>query len=87
LPWLHLPNDIWGWVPVVKLLIVQLRPFSCHVNIFLRTLFSNTLSLSFTPIKKNWQNYGFVYFNLYISGQQAEWQKTQNRMLASILWI
>jgi hypothetical protein len=28
-----------------------------------------------------------VYFNLYIPGQQAGWQKTLNRMVASIPWI
>jgi hypothetical protein len=49
-PWLYLPNDIWGWVQIMKFLIVQLPPFSRHLiplrpNILLRTLFSNTLSL------------------------------------------
>jgi len=41
-------------------------------NIFSNTLFSKTLSMffphserpSFAPIQYNWQNYGFVYFNL-----------------------
>jgi hypothetical protein len=32
--WLDLPNHSWGWVKVIKLLIVQLRPFSCYVQIF-----------------------------------------------------
>jgi hypothetical protein len=29
-PWLHLPNDIWGWIKNMKLLIVQLCPFFCY---------------------------------------------------------
>jgi hypothetical protein len=32
-------------------------------------------------------SHGFVYFNLYIPEQQAGWQKTLNRMVASIPWI
>jgi hypothetical protein len=44
-------------------------------------LFSNTLSLcfslnvktpSFTPIQNNWQNYGFVYFNLTFLDSRQE---------------
>jgi hypothetical protein len=31
-PWLDLPNDIWGWVQIMKLLIVQLPSFSRHLN-------------------------------------------------------
>jgi hypothetical protein len=31
-PWLDLPNDIWGWVQIMKFLIVQLSPFSRHIN-------------------------------------------------------
>jgi hypothetical protein len=30
-PWLDLPNDIWGWVQISKLLIVQLPPVSRHL--------------------------------------------------------
>jgi hypothetical protein len=33
---------------------------------------------------KNWQNYGFVYFKLYIPRQQTGRQKTLDRMVASI---
>jgi hypothetical protein len=37
-PWIDLPNDIWGWVQNMKLLIMQLPPFSllhlCLVQIF-----------------------------------------------------
>jgi hypothetical protein len=49
-PWLDLPNDIWTWVQIMKLRIVQLPPFSCYLiplgpNILPRTLFSNTLSM------------------------------------------
>jgi hypothetical protein len=49
-PWLYLPNNNWGWVQNMKLLTVQLPPFSSYFNLFgpnilLRTLFSNTFSL------------------------------------------
>jgi hypothetical protein len=30
-PWLDLPNDIWGWVQIMKFLTVQLSPFSHHL--------------------------------------------------------
>jgi hypothetical protein len=26
-PWFDLPNDVWGWVQYMKLLIVPLPPF------------------------------------------------------------
>jgi hypothetical protein len=39
-----------------------------------------------TRTKKNWQNYGFVHFNLYIPGQKAGRQKTLDRTVTSILW-
>jgi hypothetical protein len=29
-PWLDLPNNMWGGVQVMKLLTVQLLPFSCY---------------------------------------------------------
>jgi hypothetical protein len=29
-PWFYLRNDIWGWVQIMKLLIVRLPPFSCY---------------------------------------------------------
>jgi hypothetical protein len=62
-------------------------------NILLSTLFSNTLSLcsslnvrdpSLTPTRNNWQNYGSVYFNLYVTGEQVGKQKTLEGMVASI---
>jgi hypothetical protein len=53
-PWLYMLNDIWGWVQIMKLLTVQLLPFSCYFfldpNILFRTLFSNTLSLDLACI-------------------------------------
>jgi hypothetical protein len=30
-PWLDLPNDIWGWVQIMKPLTVHLPPFSCYI--------------------------------------------------------
>jgi hypothetical protein len=62
-------------------------------NILLRTLFSNTLSLCSSlsvrdqvphPYKTTGRIMVFLYFNLYIPGQQARWQKTMNRMVANI---
>jgi hypothetical protein len=49
-PWFDVPNNIWGGVQNMKLLIVKLPPFSCYLsyfgpNVLLRTLSSNTLSL------------------------------------------
>jgi hypothetical protein len=54
-PWLDLPNDIWGWVQIMKLLIVHLSQFSVTSSllgpdILLRTLFSNT-----RPSAESWR--------------------------------
>jgi hypothetical protein len=38
-PWLDLPNDIWGWVQIMKFLVVQLPPFPWHLIPF-RSLIS-----------------------------------------------
>jgi hypothetical protein len=70
----------------MKLIIVQVSPFSCYFiplwskyysqNPVLKhpqsMLFPQYERPSFTPIQNNWQNYGFVYFNLYVPRQQAE---------------
>jgi hypothetical protein len=29
-PWLYPPNDIWGWVQIMKRLIMQRPPFSSY---------------------------------------------------------
>jgi hypothetical protein len=52
-PWLDLPNHNWGWVQIMKLLIMQLPPFSCYFiplwsKYSPRTVFSGNLSLSFS---------------------------------------
>jgi hypothetical protein len=44
-PWLDLPDDIWRWVQIMKILIVQLPPFSRHLKYSSQTPFSNILSL------------------------------------------
>jgi hypothetical protein len=48
-PLFDLPYDIWWWVNIMKLPILQLFPLSCYFiqgpNICLSTLFSNTSSL------------------------------------------
>jgi hypothetical protein len=47
-PWFDLPNNIWWWVQVMKLPIVQLSPVTSSLlgaSILLSTLFSNTVSL------------------------------------------
>jgi hypothetical protein len=36
----YLPNDIWGWVLIMKLLFAQLPPFSRHI-IPLRSKYSS----------------------------------------------
>jgi hypothetical protein len=38
-------------------------------------------------MQNNWQNYGFVYFEVYVPRQQAGGQKTLNSMVASIQQI
>jgi hypothetical protein len=97
-PWLYLANDVRGSVQIMKLLIVQLPLFSCYFFPLLYKHSSQTTVLkhpqfmlfplcerpSFTPTQNKWQNYGSVYFNLYIPRQQAGRQKTVNRMVASI---
>jgi hypothetical protein len=45
LPWLDLPNDIWGWVQIIKFFHSPIISSLLDPNILLRTLFSNTLSL------------------------------------------
>jgi hypothetical protein len=44
LPLLDLPNDIWGWVQIIKLLTVQL-PHSPLTSSLLHPISSNTFSL------------------------------------------
>jgi len=48
------------------------------------TLFTNTLSLSFTPIQNNRQIYRSVYLDLYIFGYQTRGQKILHRMITNI---
>jgi hypothetical protein len=52
-PLFNLPNDIWEWVHIMKLLIVQLHsPATSSFwgpNILLRTMVSSTLSLMLFP--------------------------------------
>jgi hypothetical protein len=67
-PWLDLPNDIWASVQIMKLLTVQLPPFSRHIiplrsKFVLRILFSNTISplLYTVQLLRIW-NYGLFQF-------------------------
>jgi hypothetical protein len=49
-PWLDLPNDIWGWVQIIKLLIVQLHPFSYFPKMKVLLLLNNqSVCLSVRP--------------------------------------
>jgi hypothetical protein len=86
LPWLHLPNGIWRWVQIMKLLIVHLPLFSCHITPH-RSEYASQNPVLKHPLPLAWENkfhthtsnrqyYGFVYVNLYIPGQQAGWQKS-----------
>jgi hypothetical protein len=49
LPWFHYYNNMWQEVQVLKLLIMQFSPATCHFllrpNFPLNALFSNTLSV------------------------------------------
>jgi hypothetical protein len=76
-PWFYLPNDIWGWVQIMKLLFVQFLPFSSHFiplwskyspqypalkHLSLCTLFPQCVRSSFTPIQNKWQYYVFFIY-------------------------
>jgi hypothetical protein len=86
-PWFRMSNDIWGWGQIMKLLIMQLPPFSCYFiplrsKYFSVVLFSNVLcavplmwETKFHTIQNNWQNYSFVYFNIYIVHSRREDRK------------
>jgi hypothetical protein len=71
--WLHHSNYTWRTLQIMKLLIMQSSPTSCHFIVLwfkylLNTLFSDTLSLCsflnvrpiFTPVQSHRQNYIFV---------------------------
>jgi hypothetical protein len=55
--WFYHPNNIWWREQIIKLLITQCSPLPCYLaplrpNVFLGTLFSNTLSLcSFLSVR------------------------------------
>jgi hypothetical protein len=96
LTWLDLPNDVWGWVQIMKFLHSPVTSSLLGPNILLRTPFSNTLSLCSSlslrdqvshPYKTTGRIMVLYILNLYIPGQQGRWQKTLNRMVASIPWI
>jgi hypothetical protein len=53
-PWLDLPNGIWGWVQIMKFLIVQLPLFSCHlIPSYVQIFFSEPCSQ--TPAVFAWE--------------------------------
>ena len=88
--WFYHLNNIWWGVQIIKLLLCNLIHSLFGPNIFLTTLFSNTLlsprsslsvSTSFTPIQHNRHNYSFVYLNfIFLDGKledkkfYTEWQ-------------
>jgi hypothetical protein len=93
--WFDLLNNIWGWVQIMKFLIVQLHPFSCYFiplwskyspqNPFLKDpqcmLLPECERQSFTPIQNKWQIYGFVWFNVYIPFGDSRWEDKRCRIL------
>jgi hypothetical protein len=69
------PDNIWRRVRIMQLLIVHFPPFSCYV-LRLRSFRSPQhvsqaalVAPSITPIQKQ-KNRCFVYFHLFVFGQQ-----------------
>jgi hypothetical protein len=94
-----LANNIWWWVQIMKLPIVQLPPFSCYFFIplrsrySLRTLFSNTLSLSRSfgvrdqvsyPYKTSWKVIIVYVLIITFLDRRGGGDKRLNRIVASI---
>jgi hypothetical protein len=85
-PWFYLPNNIWWWVQIMKLPILQLSPFSLYF-IPLRSSLRSSLNVTDQvshPYKTTGRIMVFVYLNLYVPRQQVEGQKTVNRTVASV---
>jgi hypothetical protein len=53
-PWFNLSNDIWIWVQIMKLLIVQLPPLSCYVSP-LRSKYSSQNPVLKHPLLLLWE--------------------------------
>jgi hypothetical protein len=62
---------------------ILLRSLSSETSIYILPLAWQTM---FHTHKRNWQNYGFVYINLYIPDSRQEY-KTLNWVVASTSWI
>jgi hypothetical protein len=91
-PWFDLPNDVWGWVQIMKLPVVQLSLIS---RFFIpvrsapcsQTPLSLCSSINMTdrdshPYKTSGRIMVLYIFNLYVPRQQAGRQKTLNRVVA-----
>ena len=60
------------------------HPIVAHPQLMVRP---ECMRPSFTPMQNNRQNYGSVYFNLWICGQKTRSRKILQRMVAKNSWV
>jgi hypothetical protein len=100
-PWLDQYYYTWRLVQVMKLLIVQFSPTSCHFislcskysphHPFLKhpqsMFFPYNRRPGFTYTKNHGKNHSFIYSNFYVFRQLMGWQKFLDWMVLSITRI
>ena len=91
------PNNMWWGIQIIKLLVMQSSPLSCHlVPLMPKYLLQHPIlehihpmflpqweKPSFIPIQ-NKQNYSSEYCDLYIFGHQTGRQESLLRIIAKI---